>query len=120
VVANHKQIRVAGSPPTSVGEDSKITTEAPMIESNDNGHQPPERSHGSGLPMNAEAAANYLGEGVKIVQKKTREGKIVGFTADDGPRRHWYYYISDLDDYRHKHCSRPRKPKSNDDAKLPG
>ena len=68
----------------------------------------PERPHGSGVPINATGAANYLDMHVKTLQKKTREGKILGFTGDDGPRRHWYYYISDLDDYRHRICSRPR------------
>jgi hypothetical protein len=81
-----------------------------MVQSKD--EQSPEQRQGSGLPINAKAAANYLEMDVKTLQKKTREGKIVGFTGDDGPRHHWYYYLTDLDDYRHKHCSRPRKPKS--------
>jgi hypothetical protein len=58
------------------------------------------------------AAANYLEMDVKVLQRKTREGKILGYSGDDGPRHRWSYYISDLDDYRHKHCSQPSiKPK---------
>jgi hypothetical protein len=70
-------------------------------------HERPVRRHGSGVPINATAAANYLDIHVKTLQKKTREGKILGFTGDDGPRRHWFYYICHLEDYRHKHCSQP-------------
>jgi hypothetical protein len=67
----------------------------------------PNRHRRSGLPISAVAAANYLDMHLKTLQKKTREGKILGFTGDDGPRRHWFYYISDLDDYRNRNRSQP-------------
>ena len=66
-----------------------------------------EHHYGSNQPITVKAAANYLGMGVKNLQKKTREGKVLGYTRDEGARHHWEYYISDLDDNRHRHCSRP-------------
>jgi hypothetical protein len=68
-----------------------------------------ERHHGSLQLINAEAAANYLEMDVKTLQRKTREKKILGYTPDDGSRHHWFYYLPDLDDYRHKYCSKPKK-----------